>query len=229
MPLKRTYSSTTTTVPSGKKRKNVPKKSRLAAGTVGKPAPFPTRMVAKLRYCETITLSSSLLSIQNANFACNSIYDPNLSGSGHQPYGHDTYSNIYNQYTVLASTLKMTVVRANDSSRALTYGVGIEDSISSSLANTTWAERPTYKIACGNQGNASSKPLYCTWDRKKRFPSPDVYRTLSAPFGSNPSEIEIFNIFVEDPSGTNLGSSVNVLIEIDYTVECYELIDLGTS
>ena len=228
MPLKRTYSTTTTTVPLAKKRKAMSKK-RLAAGTVGKPAPFPTRMVAKLRYCETITLSSSLLSIQNANFACNSIYDPNLSGSGHQPYGHDTYSNIYNQYTVLASTLKMTVVRANDSSRALTYGVGIEDSVSTSLANTVWAERPTYKVACGNQGNASSKPLYITWNRKKRFPSPDVYRTLSAPFGTNPSEIEIFNLFVEDPSGTNISTGVNVLVEIDYTVEMYEPIDLGTS
>jgi len=123
----------------------------------------------------------------------------------------------------------MTVVRSNDSAKALTYGVGIEDSISTSLSNTTWAERPTFQVACGNQGNASSKPLYCTWNRKKRFPSPDVYRTLSAPFGSNPSEIEVFNVFVEDPNGNLLSSGVNVLIEIDYTVEMYEPIDLGSS
>jgi len=110
----------------------------------------------------------------------------------------------------------------------LTYGVGIEDSISAAPSATTWAERPTYKVGMGQSYMPNNKPQYITWDRNKRFPHNDTYRDLSAPFGANPSEIEIFNIVVEDPLNTAIGT-VYLLVEIMYDCEFYELQDLGTS
>jgi len=236
MPLKRTYSTSTTVVPSGyqqTKKRSIAVKKRARRypvnGTVGKPRPFPTRMVVTLRYCETISLTSALTNIANFNFCCNSIYDPNLTGTGHQPYGHDTYASIYNQYTVLSSKIKVSPTRATSAS-SLTYGVGIEDTIVSSTGTTSlWAERPTY-TALSNQAYAMNgcKPITKYWNRAKRFPHEDIYRALSAPFGANPSEIEVFNVVVEDPSGTALGT-VYCFVEIEYTCEVYELKDLGSS
>lgn len=235
MPLKRTYSTSTTVVPSGyqqTKKRRFPAKKRArrypTSGTVGRPFPFPVRMRATLRYVETLQLSSVLVPIANANIACNSIYDPNLSGSGHQPYGHDTYSAIYNQYTVLRARIKVTLSR-RDTNTACTYGVGIEDSTSSAPTLTTWAERPTYKTNLGQSYMPNNWPLYLTWERNKRFPHNDTYRDLSAPFGANPSEIEVFNIVAEDPNGVTALGTVYVLVEVNYDCEFYELQDLGSS
>jgi len=239
MPLKRTYSTSTTIVPAGyqqTKKRNMSQRSGLKRlkrypinGTVGKPQPFPIRMVATLKYFETVSLTNGLTSVSSYNFACNSIYDPNLSGTGHQPYGHDTYSTIYNQYTVLNARIRVKPVLNTSQNTALTWGVGIEDTVTSTLANDTWAERPTYVHRKGTAlSSVEGKELSINWNRAKRFPHEDLYRTVSAPFGANPSEIEIFNIVVQNSTGAALGTAY-LTVEIDYTCEFYELKDLGSS
>jgi hypothetical protein len=201
-------------------------------GTVGVARPFPIRMQAKLRYVESIALTSSLTSINQTCFACNSIYDPNLSGGGHQPYGHDTYASIYNQYTVLKAVMKITP--QNTTTPGITYGVGIEDTVVGSgtgTSNDYWAERPTYTVVAANlNGMKMGQSIQKTWTRAQRFPHEDLYRTVSAPFGSNPAEIEVFNIVVQ-AAGNNaiILGTVYFLVEIEYTVEMYEPISLAAS
>lgn len=183
-------------------------------------------MVATLRYTSTVAASFFFINIANYVFACNSIFDPDFSSTGHQPYGHDTYATIYNQYTVLASKIKITPNRLTGD-RSITYGMGIEDTIPSS-AVINWSERPTYKVISSGNTNSGLKPITLSWSRAKRFPHEDVYRALSAPFSANPVEIEVFNVVAEDPTGGSLGT-VYFFVEIDYIVEMYELADLGSS
>ena len=237
MPLKRTYSTSSEIIPSGGqfKRKKYPKRRKVmwpVNGTVGKPRPFPTRMVATLRYCETITISQALNTIGNYCFNCNSIQDPNSTGGGHQPYGHDTYQSIYNQYTVLKSKIKVTPTRFSSASNAITWGIGIEDVTTASNTYDGWAERPTYTAMGSVRGDGStgSKAMMKYWDRKKRFPHEDTYRSLSAPFGASPAEVEVFNIVCQtsDTAASPLGT-IYLFVEIDYTCEFYELKDLGGS
>lgn len=234
MPLKRTYSTSTSIVPTGyqqTKKRRMPMRKRARRypdqGTVGKPMPFPTRMVAKLKYCETLTLTSALLPIGNLNLACNSIYDPNLTGTGHQPYGHDTYASIYNQYTVLAS--KITFRFVGSASGLYTWGGGIEDTVGTTSSIDTWGERPTYKLLSGRLPSTENATLSLYWNRNKRFPGKDVYRELSAPFGANPSEIEVFNLVCQTNTGGSTIGTVYCFVEIEYVVEMYEIKDLGDS
>jgi len=234
MPLKRTYSTSTSIVPTGyqqTKKRRMPMRKRARKypdqGTVGKPQPFPIRMVAKMRYCETVSIASSLVPVTSVNFACNSIYDPNLSGTGHQPYGHDTYASIYNQYTVLAS--KITFRVAASASGVLTWGGGIEDTVGTTLNVDTWAERPTYKVLSGRLPSTEEATLTLYWNRNKRFPGKDVYRELSAPFGTNPSEIEVFNLVCQTNTASSALGTQYCFVEIEYIVEMYELKDLGDS
>lgn len=232
MPLKRTYSTSTTVVPATKRTRAAAKRRRAypANGTVGRPMPFPTRMVGKLKYCETISFQSSLVSVSGQFWSANSIYDPNRSGSGHQPYGHDTYQSIYNHYTVLNSKISIKPANTNGALVPITYGVGIDDDVGTSPAYDTWAERPTYKTRqLVLNGAPDDKPLKHSWSRAKRFPHNDTYLTLSAPFGSSPTEEEFFVMVVQSgTSGTAIGT-VYMNIEIEYTCEFYELKDLGSS
>jgi len=234
MPLKRTYSTSTSIVPTGyqqTKKRRMPMRKRArrypTQGTVGKPMPFPVRMVAKLKYCETLTLTNSLTPVGNLNIACNSIYDPNLTGTGHQPYGHDTYAAIYNQYTVLAS--KITFRFNAGPTSVLTWGGGIEDTVGTTFNVDTWAERPTYKSVYARLPSSEQTTLTLYWDRNRRFPGRDLYRELSAPFGANPSEIEIFNLVCQTYTGGSTLGTVYCFVEVEYVVEMYELKDLGDS
>ena len=233
MPLKRTYSTSTEIVPamSGSKYRRVQGKRAKrypANGTVGKPTPFPIRMVVRFKYSQTFTISSALVSTGNYNFACNSIYDPDLTGTGHQPYAHDTYSTIYNQYTVLKSFIKVTPVKQQN--EYLTIGLGIEDSVLATTNFDTWSEKPTYKLqGCMKNGSTYGNPITMSWDRAKRFPKADTYRDLSAPFGANPAEIEVFNFCAQaQTSADTVGGNI-FLAEIWYTCELYELASLGSS
>jgi len=199
-------------------------------GTVGKPMPFPTRMVGTLRYAETVAVQSSVTPISWCHYSCNSIYDPYRTGAGHQPYGHDTYATIYNQYTVLKSRMKVQFSQNNSVLTSFTYGAVIEDDIATTPGYDTWRERPTAKShpLVINAG-IEQKPLTLYWDRNKRFPGQDTYLQLSAPFGSSPNEEEFFVLIAQSQtSGTNLGT-VYVSVEIDYFCEFYELKDLGNS
>jgi len=236
MPLKRTYSTSTTVVPAAyqqTKKRRIPLAKRRKypmQGTVGRPMPFPTRMVGTLRYCETTTMQSALVPVSNLFFSCNSIYDPNRSGTGHQPYGHDTYATIYDQYTVLSSKITVKCAQTTGVLFALTWGVGIEDDNATAGGYDTWMERPTYvsRRMITNAG-AEDKSLSLTWNRNKRFPQYDTYQSLSAPFGASPAEEEFFTLYAQSAtSGTAIGT-INWTVMIEYTCEFYELKDLGSS
>lgn len=71
---------------------------------------FPSSKIVKLKYNEYIPISSNTSGtvISQYRFNCNSLYDPNQSGTGHQPLYYDTYAGLYNHYLVLGSRIKVT-------------------------------------------------------------------------------------------------------------------------
>lgn len=66
--------------------------------------PFPPKKNFKLTYCETFNLYSGTAgvfgTVQKMNL--NSLFDPNNSGGGHQPYGYDQVSPLWAKYRVNA-------------------------------------------------------------------------------------------------------------------------------
>ena len=236
MPLKRTRSVTTTTMPlayqqSKKRRLPFAKRRKGSYGlTVGVPRPFPTRMLATLKYTDTIPMQSSLVPILSVFYSCNSIYDPYRSGAGHQPYGHDTYATIYNQYTVIRSKCTFQFGQNDAVLKGFSWGGGICDDTSTSPGFDTWTERPTYKVErlCNNAG-PGAKPMVLYWNRNQRFPGQDTAQTLSANFGANPAEEEFFELVTQSvSSGTVIGTQY-VMVTIEYVCELYENKDLGSS
>lgn len=60
--------------------------------------PIPQRSIIKHKYATSVnTLTPSGLYYFNLN----SMWDPDRSGVGHQPYGRDTFAGLYNQYRVI--------------------------------------------------------------------------------------------------------------------------------
>ena len=53
--------------------------------------PIPQRFITKMKYAEQFATDGN----GRYAFNLNSIFDPNRSGVGHQPYGYDTLSTLW--------------------------------------------------------------------------------------------------------------------------------------
>lgn len=85
---------------------------------------FPARVQKRLPYFEpAISLTGTGGVIQNYFFSANAVYDPNVTGTGHQPLGFDTMMTYYEQYTVVAS--KITVECCANGIQAGTFAISL--------------------------------------------------------------------------------------------------------
>jgi len=72
---------------------------------------FPASARKRLMYYEpSFTLTGTAGAITQYVFTANGLYDPNITGSGHQPLGFDTMMLYYEQYTVVRSSLTLRFV-----------------------------------------------------------------------------------------------------------------------
>lgn len=84
-----------------RRRKTVSRrKSRIPRGF----NPIPDQLMVNLTYNEIFTFGSSTTAF--AQIMCgNGIYDPNVTGGGHQPLYRDQYTLLYNKYRVVSSKI----------------------------------------------------------------------------------------------------------------------------
>lgn len=64
---------------------------------------FPQSMKTTLRYTERIEFTPTGTAVQQFRFMGNGVYDPNVTGVGHQPRGFDQFMDVYQKFTVVAS------------------------------------------------------------------------------------------------------------------------------
>lgn len=96
-----------------RKKSNARKKYRKYNQLIGTSG-FPTQLYTKLKYTQTVQLNATSGTISTNVFSGNSCFDPDVSGTGHQPYFYDQLTSIYNSYCVFAS--KIHVVAGTNSS-----------------------------------------------------------------------------------------------------------------
>jgi hypothetical protein len=61
---------------------------------------FPAQRNVSLAYVSRHRLTTSTGSVDVQQFRLNSLYDPDLTGAGHQPMGFDQWATYYNHYVV---------------------------------------------------------------------------------------------------------------------------------
>lgn len=187
---------------------------------------FPEKKVVKLRYVETILMESSSALTQTYAFSCNSAYDPNQSGSGHQPYGFDQWALIYNHYKVLGSKMKLTVSGAGQAQTGTIYGIKVDDdaSISSNINQLMEQKDSKYNVIIGQ--NAPSA-LFKKWSlRKTMDPTNDG---VSAIVGASPADQEYYVIYAGCADGASAFGKLALQVQIDYIIQFTEMKDFANS
>lgn len=68
----------------------------------------PPQTTKMLRYAENITLTTTSGVVNTYVYAANDAYDPNITGTGHQPMGFDQMMQLYNHFHIVKARIKVT-------------------------------------------------------------------------------------------------------------------------
>lgn len=182
--------------------------------------PFPSKMRCRLRYSQGKTLSTAG-SVATTLFRANGIFDPDFSGIGHQPYGHDTYESIYQKYIVVNSYISVSVL-SNTNQGAI--GVSVTDD------NTVQGNYNTIKETKGTKWIPITYTGAPTVTNRFSLSMLDEAQqsNCQSTFGSSPNQQMFYHVwYCAKNEGTDTAIDVNVCIT--YDVEVCELKDLGQS
>lgn len=195
--------------------------------------PFAQRYITKMKYAEVRTVSGPTSGgLVQYNFRLNSIFDPNLTGVGHQPYGHDQLADLYNRYRVYRVDYAISALNTDGATNYSVIGVvpaneqistfiGVSDIMESPRAKyITQAPNAALKVLKGSVSLAS-----LAGRTKSQYMSDDRYQ---AEFLANPAESLILNILAGTITGTGgtggTGTNtMNLSISLVYHVECFDV------
>lgn len=193
--------------------------SSIAKGVPRGPAPRSLRTV--LRYAESlITINGGAAGTSDAYvFSANGAYDPNITGTGHQPRGFDQYMGLYTYYVVVAARI------------TVKYSPAVAETINQMIGLTPLAvatENTDPKDYMEQQGcvwdflrpgtSGASKTLKVEVDLKNWFgvKSPTDDDLIRGDNAQNPARQLYFHVWAaaiqsSDPSAVD----ANVIIEYD--------------
>lgn len=190
---------------------------------------IPKILVANMRYCQTVSLNPSLATpLASQIFRCNNIYDPDQSGTGHQPYLHDWYQQIYNHYQVLKARIKCEFIAgaSTQSQSNCTIGIAVSDDTTVETDLNAVREQRGAKMKLLAQDQ--TKVVTHGYNGYKMYGRDNMSKTRAL-FGAAPEEEAYWHVFVMPTDlAVDLGA-VQVQVTIDYTVRMTELKAYGPS
>lgn len=186
--------------------------------------PVAQRYICKMKYSENFNLPG--VGGGRYAFNLNSIFDPNLSATGHQPYGHDTLATLYNRYRVISC--KWVLNFYNGSTNVMVATMPANEVLTIGLTEMMENPRSRFKSqvpggsATRITGNQSIASL--VGRTKTQYMSDDRYQSL---FGASPAELAILNIVGQGTTGALVDINCQILLE--YTVEVFDVKHLSQS
>jgi len=186
-------------------------------------AGMPQKIRTCQRYHETVQLNPGISGFAIYEFAANGMYDPNITGTGHQPSGFDQMMTLYNHYTVTKSIITVTPATTGSTNQQILFGVRLNDTTGQLAGGLdSFLESRGVKYLMVGYPGATVMPVNMTVDMGKFFGVPQQNLLGESQFrGSavaNPSELAIYQCFVgaavpsDDPPSTTL--------HVDITFEC---------
>jgi len=183
------------------------------------------RYITKLKYADRLITGSSGTGI-SSNYAINlnSIFDPDRTGTGHQPLGHDQLELLYNRYRVFAVSWRVEFPPVGAAGSAATFFVAPKnDAIGMNLLGPGAVKETPHtltKISRVDEpvvftGRVSLPKL--TGQTSQQYKAGLEYQ---ASFGTSPNELQTLQIGAIPFSASSVQYSFD--ISLMYHVECFD-------
>lgn len=195
-------------------------------------APFPFRWDSKLTYGVNVAIGTSGSSPLATKYrlALNGLYDPDISGTGHQPYQYDQLIAIYTKYICKHAYVSLTF--SNPSSPGMWVGWSIHTNTTSNDDPAgdpldTLIERPNF--TCVPISTAGNQQVTC----EVRVPLCDVFGisaaqyaalpdVYGAAYSANPISLAYLDLFLCDPNSLVAAQYVRVVGRIVYDTQFFD-------
>lgn len=193
---------------------------------------FPKKLCVKQRYCEVIQLATAgggTGALNYYSFSANGMYDPNITGTGHQPMYFDQYGALYDHYCVIGSKISVRFTPTSTAYPCAIVGVFVNDDTTVTptlfgIMENSLAVHTTVPNTANNNYRLTRK-----WSAKKFFGKAPLANTeLQGTTSGNPTEQSFYTIFI-DSSAAAAAASVQAEVTIDYIAVWKELKDIATS
>lgn len=200
---------------------------------------FPPGVETTLTYCETVSITTTSGVNDFYVWSGNSLFDPNVTGGGSQPFGLDQWGAIYNRYLVYGSQCTLEVCLSTTPSTAEQYTFKLtlvpfaQTTGLSSLGEDVVAEMPFAKTkTCNVYSEGTGNKLTSYASTAKVFGVPNAYVDLddsfSALFTANPTRAWAWWVKVNSMSDDQ-SVTYKVRIRIKYYAKLYQnTLDTGS-
>lgn len=200
---------------------------------------FPTDLRTTLKYSDVITLTSTGNAVASYVFRMNSLFDPDFSGTGHQPYYFDQLAALYSRYCVIGSKLTATFTIIPNSvdgagtsqpNGPLVCAVWGDPTNTSTSTLQTIMETNTSKsgILGTATGGYNHLSLSTTYSPETKLGVVSGDDTVCASVANSPSQAWYGTIAVCDV-GLAAATSVSVKIDMNFRVRFFQQNDISGS
>lgn len=228
------------------KRKNAPvpvylmernKKKRARRNYISRmKGPIGRSQVCKLKYAAAITINPTTGGITDAHvFSANGMYDPDISGVGHQPRGFDQLMALYDHYVVLGSKIKcwFTQTGATPTTREpLRVGINLNDDNSEEkTASSDYLESyysNTALLGPTNEADTVYVEMAVNPNKFLGVKSPQGEDSVKGSASANPVEQCYFHVFAVPMTSAD-PDAIYVAVELEYTAVLIEPTLVGES
>lgn len=145
-------------------------------------------------------------------FSANGLYDPDITGVGHQPRGFDQLIALYDHFHVTRSRIKVSFMASQAQAGAI-CGVVLQDDATPELDQIRGLEN-RYSYSKGLSYGNGTVEVFLNFNSKEFFNLNDrqLYGTVSA----NPTDQAYFVVFAQATYGTDL-AAIDYMVELEYT------------
>lgn len=188
---------------------------------------MPDFAYVELTYADTVNLASGVVGYLEHTFSLNNLFDPDVTGVGHQPLGRDEYAELYTRYHVEEAKYEVWV--NNNGTAQLAVGCCATRQSNAFPSRTEAFEHPTSIIKMLAQRNLENGVYMTGTINLRDF---DRYATndleYGAQMGTSPSKQTFLKIFCADlASGVSL--DCNFIVRITYKAKVFERKNLTQS
>lgn len=181
-----------------------------------------TSQVVNLRYVDKAQINPSTAgAAAYYQFRINSIFDPNYTGTGHQPLMHDQFAAIFEEYLVLEVKYRVSFVNTGTDTYIVGTQVNDVDTTDTILEYTIEQGNAEWAHLASGSGSPSVKEFIGVVDcAKLQGRSYSQYRAndnAGAGFGNNPADPIYLNCFAADSFGDD-PAAVDICVELEMKV-----------
>lgn len=210
------------------KKRRTYKRRRATART---PSGFPAQQVFTLKYTDTFQLSNTSGVLSEYKYRANSVFDPQYSVGGHQPFGFDQRAQFYNHYQVISSKISLRAMPpVSHTLNNMVVGAYISDDATAYTDWTTYLEAGRGSHALMSSVNTETTRTFGSSFSKKTFFGPVVDNgDTSATVTANPTEGAFFHIWQQPADKVATVGEITYIVNISYRVRFFEPKDIVAS